>query len=304
MDENANFALMKKNIPKANKQICKVCGASKNTFIINDAQGDVICPNCGAIQNIIFEHQSPTQGNRNGKQLFARIFTEENQKIRLLTTNFFNVIFSGLRDEFQSGKEVASMYQNFKKYRATHITKGNISNSLKGLHMPTVVICILYCKLLNENRGIPLSMMVVIMNQTIIKSRSDITPVVLKHANKYRTEKKYGLAAYLKTLKMKCYSEEISPRSFIIFPCNTLLNIRNKNEQKVIVNLANEIYKEYPQMHSSAFIACGVLYYVYNKKHPLSIIVFGLTKKELTDNSYKIENSLNPKIVQILLQIK
>ena len=166
--------------------------------------------------------------------------------------------------------------------------------------MPTIVCCILYCTLLQENRAMSLSIIVSIMNIALSKSRTYTTPVNLQRAYLYRTHKKYGFASFFKLKAMKCYNNPLNPSEFIKFTCNTILRIQDKNIHKMLNILGNEIFKEYPDTTSPAVIATGVLYFIGNKLGSFDYKMFGLKKKELNDIVIKLESSENPKIKDIL----
>ena len=278
---------------------CKACGANKTKFTNNEQSGDVICTKCGAVQSERIQlHQNARQ--ENGKVLYAAVIVEEEQKIKLLTNTFFNVLFGDLRTETSAGYNIAQIYKAMKKYRAQYITKGNIQTAFKGLHMPSIVSCILYCTLLKENRGMPLSVIVSIMNKALLKSRTETTSINLKTVYLYRTNKKYGFASFFKSQKMKCYNNSLKPSDFIMFTTNTILKIQDKNIHMMLNKIGNEIFKEYPDTTSPALIASGVMYYICNKLGSIDYNIFGLKKKELNDMKNKIENSQNNKIIELL----
>ena len=311
-----NFAMLRKmqqrmrrneagpSRPRANRQQnanlkCKHCGANESKFINNANSGNVVCTECGVVQSERrLEHQNARV--ENGEVLYARVLVEEEQKIKLLVNTFFNVLFGDLRIETAAGPDVASMYKEMKKYRAKYITKSNIQSAFKGLHMPTIVCCILYCKLIQENRGIPLSIIVSIMNEALARSRTETTNVILQTTYLYRTHKKYGFASYFKSKQVKCYNHPLSPSDFITFTTNAILRIQDKSIHKMLRTVGNEIFKEYPDTTSPAYIATGVLFYIGNKLGSFDIKMFGLKKKELTDMKNKIESSQNPKIIELL----
>jgi len=293
----------RRNKPKNAILKCKRCGANESKFANNAQSGNVVCTNCGVIQSERrLEHQNAHV--KNGEVLYARVMVEEEQKIKLLVNLFFNVLFGDLRTETAAGADIAQTYKGMKKYRAKYITKSNIQSAFKGLHMPSIVCCILYCTLLKENRGIPLSIIVSIMNEALSRSRTNTSPINLQTVYLYRTHKKYGFASYLKTTKMPCYNQPLSPSDFITFTCNAILRIQDKNIHKMLRIIGNELFKEYPDRTSPAYIATGVLFYIGNKLGAFDITMFGLKEKELTDMKNKIENSQNPKIVELLEVIK
>jgi len=278
---------------------CKVCGANESRFTNLVNSGDTICTKCGAVQS---ERRQEYQNNRleNGEVLYARVFVEEDQKIKLLVNTFFNVLFGDLRTEAAAGRYVAHIYKEMKKYRAQYVKKTNIQSAFKGLHMPTIVCCILYCTLLKENRGMSLSIIVSVMNVALSKSRTETTLVNLQTAYLYRTHKKYGFSAFFKLRQMKCFNNPLNPSELISFTCNTILRIQDKNIHKMTKTLGNELFKEYPDTTSPAVIATGVLFYVGNKLGSFDYKMFGLKKKELNDMKNKLENSQNPTIIEIL----
>ena len=314
---NNNFALMMKAMgrqpnqrnnkikkPINNKKnvdldTCKFC-FTKGKLVPTSDEDDSVCTNCGRLQGrpIMF-NQEPGQGNRqnNGKVRYARVIVEENQKIRLLTNNFFREMFP-LLNESRAGNDVAAVYQELKRYKARYISKSNIQSAFKGLHMPTIVLCILYCKLIQENRAVPLSIMAVIMNKTISRSRTQITPVDLKHIQYYRINKKIGISKFFKLKQTKCYNTELKPNNFIDFTCN-MYGI-NSAKKRDIAKLSDEIYKEYSDMTPPGLIATGVMYHMFNKIGEINAKEFGKTKKELTDIGKAIEKSKNKKIQDIL----
>ena len=278
---------------------CKLCGANKSSFVMNINSGDTICRKCGAVQsNRRQEHQNAHV--ENGQVLYARVFVEEDQKIKLLVNTFFNVLFGDLRTETAAGMYIAQVYKEMKKYRARYVKKTNIQSAFKGLHMPTIVCCVLYCTLLKENRGMPLSIIVSIMNIALSKSRTEKTPVNLKTVYLYRTHKKYGFAAFFKLRKMKCFNNPLKPSEFISFTCNTILRIQDKDIHKMMKKIGDELFKEYPDITSPAFIATGVLFYIGDKLGSVDYKIFGLKKKELNDIKVKLEKSQNPQIIKLL----
>jgi len=278
---------------------CKACGANETKLMNNEQSGDIICTNCGAVQSErINKNQNVRQ--ENGKVLYAAVIVLEEQKIKLLTNLFFNVLFGDLRTETAAGYNIAQIYKSMKKYRAKYVTKGNIQSAFKGLHMPTIVTCILYCTLLKENRGMPLSIITSVMNEALLKSRTETTVINLQTVHLYRTHKKYGFASFFKSHNMKCYNNPLKPSDFIMFTTNTIVRIQNKNIHKMINTIGDEIFKEYSDITSPAFIATGVIYYVANKLGSINYNIFGLKKKELNDMKNKIENSNNDKIIELL----
>ena len=306
---NQNFAMFKKmqinktkplRIPADKNNVkCKACGANESNFINNINSGDTICTKCGAVQSEKrMEHQNARV--ENGEVLYARVIVEEERKIKLLVNTFFNVLFGDLKTETAAGYAIAQIYKEMKKYRARYVKKTNIQSAFKGLHMPTIVCCILYCTLLQESRAMPLSIIVSIMNEALSKSRTETTSVNLQTVYLYRTHKKYGFGAFFKLKKMKCFNNPLYPSDFITFPCNVILRIQDKNIKKMLNILGNELFKEYIDTTSPAFIATGVLYYVGNKLGSVDYKIFGLKKKELNDMNAKLEMSLNPKIIEIL----
>lgn len=278
---------------------CKICGANESKFFENNTTGNMICTDCGVVQS---ERKLVHHNNRveNGQVLYARVIVEDDAKIKLLVNNFFNVIFGDLRSENRAGSAIALIYKDMKKYRARYVMKTDIQSAFKGLHMPTIVCCILYCTLLQENRAMPLSIIVNIMNVTLLKSRTETKPVNLQTAYLYRTHKKYGFSSFFKLHRMKCYNNELFPSNFIHFTCNTLLRIQDKNIHRMLNVIGDEIYKEYPDTTSPALIATGVLYFIGNKLGTFDYKMFGLKKKELNDMKQKIESSNNEKITRLL----
>ena len=176
---NANFDFMrqmqqqKKAGPSKQTLNCKFCGVNSSKFVNNSESGDIICTNCGTIQNRIFVHQN--ERIKNGNILYARVMVEEDQKIKLLVNVFFNILFGDLKTENRAGDAIAKIYKDIKIFRANILKKNNIQSAFKGLHMPSIVCCILYCTLLEENRGMPLSLIVFNMNQALLKSRTPST---------------------------------------------------------------------------------------------------------------------------------
>ena len=286
---NQNFAILqqmrKKEKSPTKKQSggvkCKRCGANESKFINNISSGDVVCSNCGLIQSERrAEHQNAQVKNRNKQVLFARVIVEEDQKIKLLVNSFFNIIFGDLRLETSAGATIAHTYREIKKFRAKYITKGNIQSAFKGLHMPSIVCCILYCTLIQEKRGMPLSIIVSVMNEALSKSISNTTPVHLQRVYAYRTQQKYGFASFFKNTNMQCYNYSLSPSDFVTFTCNAILRIQDKVIHKMIKKVGDELFKEYPDRMSPAYIATGVLYYFAEKLDVGNLKMFGLKKKE------------------------
>ena len=285
--------------PKKTECISKTCNTNSSKFIRDQQSGDVICSKCGVVQpERIEEHQNARQ--ENGAILYARVLVEEDQKIKLLINNFFNTMFTDLKNETQAGYNIAAIYRELKQFRAKYITNGPIQGAFKGMHMPSIVLCILYCQLIKENRAMPMSIMVVNINQTLSKSRTNITPVSLNKVNSYRTYKKYGIAAFFKSKQMKCYNNIIFPNEFIDMTSNFVLRIQDKNIKQTMKTIADEIFKEYSDRTSPALIATGVLYYVSNKFNTFDYKMFGLKKKEITDISKKIESSQNQIIIDLI----
>ena len=309
---NSNFNMLKKmkevKVAKRITQrltVCKTCGANESKFVNDNESGDTICKNCGAVQSERrANHQNARQAN--GQILYARVFVEEDQKVKLLVNNFFNLLFGDLAPETQPGIHIASIYKEIKKHRAKYITKSNIQSAFKGLHMPTVVVCILYCTLIEEKRALPLSIIVSVMNKTLSRSRTNTSPVSLKNVGTYRTHQKYGISSFFKLNKKKitkCYNYELQPSDFTSLACKTLLRIQDKNIQNMIDTLGNELIKEYNDRTSPALIATAVLYFVGSKLREIDFHIFGLKKKELTDVVKRMESSKNVEIIRLLALI-
>jgi hypothetical protein len=208
-------------------------------------------------------------------------------------------LFQDLRTENRAGNSIAKIYKEIKIYKAA-LFKTDIQSAFKGLHMPSIICCILYCTLLEENRGMPISIIVFNMNQALLKSRTSTTPINLQTVTNYRTNKKYAIGTFFKYHKKKCYNTALLPSDFMEFTCNTILRIQKKNIKKMLNELGNEIFKEYPDSKSPATIATGILFYIGNKLGTIDYKNFGLKKKELNDMKIKLENSKNKKIIEIL----
>lgn len=302
-----NFELLRqlrnKGKPQRNKGgpssiKCKSCGANESQFVNNNESGNSICTKCGVIQS---ERKLIHYNNRveNGKVLYARVLVEEDQKIKLLVNIFFNELFTDLKSENRAGFAVAQIYKELKVYKAG-ANKSNIQSAFKGLHMPTIVCCILYCTLIQEGRGMPLSIIVVTMNKALSKSRTKTTLVNLQTVYNYRTQAKYKFAMFFKLNKMQCYNHQLNPSDFILFTSNTILRLQDAQIKKSLNIIADEIFKEYPDTTSPALIATGTLFTIGNKFNTYDFKQFGLKKKELNDIKNKIESSKNRKIIEIL----
>lgn len=311
MSLNENWKLLRqargspsrKKTPSANKNKCTACGASSNGFIVDEKEGDIICGNCGVVQkNRVMFNQSPQQGNANNKVRLPRNIIEENAYIRRLVVSFFNIIFSGLTNNSAFGRAIAGTYQDFKVYRARYITKsykkGEHITSMKGLHMPTVIACILYCTLAQQRRAIPLSLICSIMN-IVLKNNKEHAPIVINHAFKYKTEKKYGLSRFFQLRNFGCQNASV-PSDYTDFTSRSIFSIQDKNIVRQIGRLANEIFKEYPEMTSPSKIANYVLYFIGSKNNAYDHNYFGITKKEGSDFVRKLYESTNPAVQEIL----
>lgn len=310
MSLNNNFKMAKMLLNKKpeekkalNSSKCKRCGASEINFVINNVQGDVICTKCGLVQDRIMKNHSPMKGNMNGKIFVPKVIIEENQKIRLLVMSFFNVMFGGMRNNVQAGRSIAASYQDFKTYRARYVTKtykkGEHITSLKGLHMPTIICCMLYCTLNKQRQAMPLSVICSIINKIIVRSSVKQSKVVLAHAFNYKDESKYGLVRYFQLRDFGCQNAAV-PGDFTTFICNTLFGIQSKEDKNNIRNLANEIFKEYSDRTSPAKVASMVLHHVGKSNKEFDHSFFGLTQKETDDFQRKLLGSKNVKVQQII----
>jgi transcription initiation factor TFIIIB Brf1 subunit/transcription initiation factor TFIIB len=290
-----------KNNKKSNG--CIACGANQSSLITSDRNGFKVCTKCGVVQEQILINQSPTRGNQNApgqKAQMPRVVIENDEKIKYLVINFFHRVFPLKDDEKQTGTEVAGLYSRFKTFRAKYFTKGEQKHALKGMHMPTIVLCILYCVLIEQNRAMPMMIMAHIMNLTLEGSRTDITPVTIDKISRYRTSDEIGLWQFLekKMKKSGCYKHNLKPSIFINLTCNALLHITDHSTKNLIKKLADELRKEYHQLTPPGIIATNVLAFVSNKS--VNTNIFGMTKKQLKDSENVILKSKNPKIQEIL----
>ena len=320
---NANWNEMRRamngNKPKpktpspVNLSKCKnpKCRASKNNFIENHESGDIICPACGQIQGQIYEHQSPRAAE--GKPFFARVIEEDDIKVRLLANAFFDEMRGNFANGSKEGSGIADVYGALKVYKANIVMKGKggKKTSMKGMHLPTIVCLIIYCHLVRSHRAMPLSIIIVIMNKVLARSRQDPSFVNMKTASSYRTNTTKGIKQFFKIRRIRneptCDEILLSlpPSSFVPLTSSGHVGIRDRDAHNIMKALADSIAPEFSNK-PPAYVATGCILYVAKQLHSLNSTLYpnisaeymGVTDKEMKTFSNKINASTNEIVIR------
>jgi len=289
------------------------CRASKNNFMENHESGDILCQECGMIQGQIFEHQSPRAGNREGKPFFARVIEEDDIKVRLLSNAFFDEMRGNFANGSREGSVIADIYGSLKVFKANVVMKGKggKKTSMKGMHLPTVVCLIIYCHLVRSHRAMPLSIIIVIMNKTLNRSRQNTSFVNMKTASSYRTNVSKGIKQFFKIRQSKNQETcdemllSIKPSGFVPLTTSGHLGIRDRDAHNIMKSLADSMTSEISNK-PPAYIATGCILYVAKQLHSLnsssypniSAEYMGVTDKEMKTFSNKINASTNEIVIR------
>lgn len=293
------------NRPKPSKKKlqpgeCPQCGVI-GKIITNFEAGFDVCTNCGIQLNQIMEHQNGFEGNVQNKQKAApvRLIVEDDAQIIRFVTNFISIVFSGNRDEKSTGRHVAGIVRGIREERKL---QGKEKGYLRGYQMSEIVICILFCVFVQQKRAMPISMMTYLMNNMLNESLKEYKMASLLKVEKLRFDKKVGISSYLAKSRIDCLSNK--PSDFISFPMNLVLLIQDKDIHRIVKDISDELFKEFPNMSiSPSVVACGVMNYVCKYYTQFDPKIFGLPPAKLKQISTKIENSKNPKIKNLLLEM-
>ena len=287
------------------------CRAPANIFIENHQSGDIVCPACGIIQTQIYEHQSP-RGNNEGKPFFARVIEEDDIKVRLLANAFFDEMKGNFANGSKEGSGIADVYGALKVFKANVVMKGKggKKTSMKGMHLPTIVCLIIYCHLVQSHRAMPLSIIIVIMNKVLARSRQEASFVNMKTASSYRTNTDKGIKQFFKIRRgREPTCDEIllglPPSSFIPLTASGHLGIRDKDAHNIMKELADFMVSEISNK-PPAYIATGCMFYISQQLHSLNSSYpkfpaeyMGVTDKEMKTFSNKINTSKNENIIRL-----
>ena len=288
---------------KTNPDVCINCG-TEGSLILDETEGQMVCMECGVTQNQVFSNNTGFEGNatNGGKVQRGGVIVGPHRNTRVLVKNFMSEIqpLSENNNWEKRGNHLAQTIEEFKTFKSQFVSKGtNRETTLRGLHLPTLIVCILYCDFIESQKTMPMSMMIYYMNNALSKTKEfkDATPVKFKEVTRYRTHKSIGLYKFL--ANNRCYTTVLKAGDFVRYPLN-INNIQDKRIKTLAEQVANELQKEYPVTKAASNIGCGVVHFISNKVGRFDGAKYNLPKAELEGYGKAIKSSQNPKIIELL----